>query len=74
MTPGKWFPEHRIAWAAQMARVYGYINREHLQRMFGISTPQASADLGVAMGRGLLTYDRSAKRFVPVEGADGSSS
>lgn len=28
-----------------MLRVYGFIQRGHLERMFGISTPQASRDL-----------------------------
>ena len=60
---GRWFPEHRIAWAHNMARVYGYVNRIHLERMFGISTPQASKDLGEAVSRGLLVYDRRGKEF-----------
>lgn len=64
---GKWFQEHRITWAAEMARVYGYVNRHHLERMFGISTPQASIDLGEAAKRALLTYNRCAKRYEPTE-------
>ena len=28
-----------------MVRIYGYINRKHLEKKFEISTPQASMDL-----------------------------
>jgi hypothetical protein len=40
-----WYRQHRIAWIGEMLEVYGFIRREHLQRKFGISTPQASYDL-----------------------------
>lgn len=47
-------------------RVFGYINREHIQRKFGVSTPQASMDLNAFMraNPGRITYDKSSKRFV----------
>lgn len=48
-----------------MARIYGFINRQHLQRKFEISTPQASADLQrfIETHPGVLTYNHSSKRF-----------
>jgi len=41
----QWFANQRQAWIADMLAVYGFINREHLIRKFGISMPQASLDL-----------------------------
>lgn len=40
-----YFTEERQSWIAEMLRVYGFINREHLMKKFGVSKPQASADL-----------------------------
>ena len=36
-----WFVEQRMAWIAEMLHVYGFINRGHLMRKFGISGTQA---------------------------------
>lgn len=49
----------------ETAAIYGYINRHHIQRKFGVSRPQAAADLSEAQRRfpGVLTYDPSAKRY-----------
>lgn len=61
-----WFVERRIEWIGEMLRVYGYINRCHIERMFGVSTPQASADLQEFQRRhpDAITYDPSRKRYV----------
>lgn len=62
----QWFERHRLEWIAETLRVFGFINREHLQRKFGISQPQASNDLA-AFRRAhpaAMTYDVSAKRYV----------
>jgi hypothetical protein len=61
-----WFVERRIEWIGTMLKVYGYINREHIERMFGVSTPQASYDLSEFQRRfpDEIEYDRSAKRYV----------
>lgn len=40
-----WYFRVRQEWISEMISIYGFINREHLQRKFGISTPQASLDL-----------------------------
>jgi hypothetical protein len=61
-----WAEDYRQDWIAETIRVFGFINREHLERKFGISTPQASLDLQRFMRErpGLMTYDKSAKRYV----------
>lgn len=65
----RWFEEQRMAWIAETLRVFGFINREHLERRFGISTPQASKDLAT-FGRAhprAMAYDPSAKCYVAVD-------
>ena len=61
-----WFQTHRIEWIAETLRVFGYINREHIERKFGLSTPQASKDLQIfqKLHPDACTYNLSAKRFV----------
>jgi hypothetical protein len=61
----RWCERQRMDWIAETLRVFGYINREHLERKFGVSTQQASADLQ-AFRRAhptAMTYDVSAKRY-----------
>ena len=62
----KWFEQQRQAWIAEMLQVYGFINREHLERKFGISTPQASKDLQkfVRAHPDDIEYDLSRKCYV----------
>lgn len=62
----RWFEQHRMEWIAETLRVFGYINRDHLMRKFGISTPQASSDLQQfqRLNPKAMTYDQSAKRYV----------
>lgn len=61
-----WFVRQRLDWIAETLRVFGFINREHLQRKFGISQPQASNDLAAFQQANprAMTYDVSAKRYV----------
>lgn len=61
----RWFERHRQEWIAETLRVFGFINRDHLVRKFGISTPQASADLAAFMraNPGRMRYDLSRKRY-----------
>ena len=42
-----WFVRQRLEWIGETLRVFGCINRIHLERKFGISTPQASNDLAL---------------------------
>lgn len=61
-----WCQQQRLDWIAETLRVFGFINREHVERKFGVSTPQASADLA-AFRRAhptAMTYDGSAKRYI----------
>lgn len=60
-----WFAEQRQIWIAEMINIYGFINREHLERKFGISTPQASADLRAysKLNSDHIIYNGSSKRY-----------
>ena len=61
-----WFTETRIAWIKESVEIFDFVNRVHIQKKFGISTPQASYDLAEAMRRWpcLMAYDKSEKRYV----------
>ena len=43
--PLPWYQQHRMEWITETLRVFGFINREHLMRKFGLSMPQASIDI-----------------------------
>lgn len=60
-----WFEQHRLEWIEETLRVFGFINREHLMRKFGISQPQASHDLSAfqRLYPDRMYYDKSAKRY-----------
>ncbi len=64
----RWFERHRQEWIAETLRVFGFINREHLERKFGISTPQASLDLSSFQRHHpkAMTYDASARRYIAI--------
>ncbi len=60
-----WCQQQRQDWIAETLRVFGFINRDHLMRKFGISQPQASTDL-TAFRRAhptFLIYDVSKKHY-----------
>lgn len=61
-----WFAQKRQEWIAETLRVFGFINRAHIERKFGVSTPQASIDLAQFQKDhpDLIAYDRNAKRYV----------
>lgn len=62
----RWFVRKRQEWISEMLRVYGFIQRGHLERMFGISTPQASHDLQCFLRENpaSMTYDKSRKAYM----------
>lgn len=64
-----WFVEQRMSWIAETLRVFGFINRAHIERKFGVSQPQAALDLRLFQERhpSAMTYDKSAKRYVASE-------
>ncbi len=61
----KWFEAHRQEWIAETLRIFGYINRQHIMRKFGVSMPQASMDLQKFQKShpGAMEYDASLKRY-----------
>lgn len=61
----RWFFKQRQAWIAETVHVFGFINREHIQRKFETSTPQASIDIQhfIDANPGVLTYNKSSKRY-----------
>lgn len=65
-----WFTQQRLEWIAETLRVFGYINREHIEKKFGVSTPQASLDLREfqRLHPDAVTYDKSSKRYVATNG------
>lgn len=62
----RWFEAQRQAWIAETLRLFGFINRGHLQLKFGISMPQASKDLSKFQraNPGAMQYDPSRKCYV----------
>ena len=67
----RWFEQRRHEWIAEALRIYGYVNRAHVERAFGVSTPQASKDLTAfqRLNPGAMRYDVSAKCYVATSSA-----
>lgn len=65
-----WAANYRQNWIADRLVSPGFVNRKNLSDQFGISTAQASIDLNRFMRErpGLMTYDKTAKRYVRVSG------
>jgi hypothetical protein len=61
-----WFVEKRISWIKEIIEIFGFINREHVQAKFGISSPQASADIAETIKRfpDLMAYNTSQKQYI----------
>jgi len=64
-----WYTEHRLEWIAECLRVYGFINRAHLARKFGISIPQAAIDLRAFKEAypGMMQYDNRQRVYVAAD-------
>jgi hypothetical protein len=62
----RWFEQYRQEWIRETLHVFGFINRDHIVRKFGVSVPQASKDLQTYQRAhpGALRYDLSEKRYV----------
>ena len=60
-----WFVEQRLLWIAETLLVFGFINRHHLQRKFGVSTAQAAIDFKLFQERypDAMTYNKSSKHY-----------
>ncbi len=66
MSEERWFKQQRMEWIAESLRVYGFINREHLEKKFGISTAQAAKDFTEFqnLNPDAMRYDVSLKRYL----------
>jgi hypothetical protein len=55
-----------MEWIAETLRVFGFINREHLMRKFGLSMPQASIDLKAfqRLHPEAMFYNMNSKRYL----------
>jgi hypothetical protein len=62
----KWFQQYRMEWIAETLRIFGFINRDHLIRKFGLSKSQAAIDFADfrRLYPGVMDYDVSARRYV----------
>lgn len=62
----RWFEKTRQEWIAETLAVFGFIQRKHLMRKFGISMVQASSDLQQfkANNPGAMRYDVSTKCYI----------
>ena|ERR1700681_2702087 len=62
---GNWFTHQRELWIAEMLGIYGFINRDHIMRKFGISMPQASIVLRQFKEHHpeAMTYNMTTKRY-----------
>ena len=61
----RWFEKHRIKWIAETVHIFGFINRSHIVKKFGVSIPQASYDLSKFQkdNPGVIKYNTSLKRY-----------
>lgn len=61
----KYFQRERLEWIKESLKVFGFINRAHIMRKFGLSLPQASADLTLFQQTypKLIAYDPNAKVY-----------
>ena len=61
-----WFVEARLAWIKEMIEIFGFINRDHVTKKFGVTKQVASKDFGEVAKRWpeLMRYDATGKRYV----------
>lgn len=61
-----WFIKHRQGFIADMLRTYGQVHRGAIMEKFGVSLPQASADIAAfnKANPEAMTYDGRAKAYV----------
>lgn len=56
-------------WIAESVEIFGFINREHIEKKFWVSAQQASADIQEFMNEnpGAISYNTSTKRYEKVQ-------
>lgn len=61
----RWFEAKRLEWIKEMLGVYGFINREHVMKKFGVSLAQAALDFQKfqELYPGYMVYNTSTKRY-----------
>ncbi len=64
-----WAVEQRLAWIKETVEIFGFINREHIEKKFWVSSQQASTDLRIVQERwpGLIAYNASQKQYLRAE-------
>lgn len=65
-----WFAQRRLDYIDFRLVTVGHIRRGDIMAEFGVSMPQASADLNrfLSLAPGAMVYDKSAKRYVARRG------
>lgn len=68
-----WFAQQRQDWIAETLAIFGFINRVHLVRKFGISGVQAGLDFNVFNARhpGAMTFDPRKRIYVSAASPNG---
>ena len=63
--PENWSSRERLVFAEQLLYWRGWLRRSDIASRFGVSTPQASADIGAyqKMNRGAVAYNTRSKRY-----------
>lgn len=61
----QWFRETRLAWIKETLEIFGFINRAHVEKKFGVGPAQAASDLQETLRRwpDLMAYNPSSKRY-----------
>ena len=67
----RYFEELRIAWIIEMVEIYGFINRSHVSKKFGVTHQVASSDFGKVqkLHPHLMRYDTQQKCYFLQENA-----
>lgn len=67
-----WFTNRRQEFILAHIKTYGQIRRKDIMDLFGISLPQASADINAFVDNnpGLIAYDLSGKCYTITEAGD----
>lgn len=68
----RYFEQLRIHWIIEMIEIYGFINRGHVVKKFGVTHQVASSDFGKVqkLHPHLMRYDTSAKCYFLKENAN----
>lgn len=61
----RYFEQLRQAWIVEMVGIYGFINRDHVVKKFGVTTQVVSSDFNKVRDKypDLMYYDPSEKCY-----------